>query len=312
MKYKILFLASIVFFAVVAKKNRLTKQTLPTNRSDIITDHENKKTTSIKAVVFTWCSIFEPDENDIERRVKERLGLLRSIGLLFKGIPKKEIIKKELFSLLNEIPVDANPIDPLTWKTDYPSWETDYQLPPIFEQFLLTSTNEQEQVVYKKVFDFLDNTPNIPSDSRRKILKGVADFIFLNEYMNQSMQPIKPMIQLARKLKDEGYTLILVGNCPGYAWDQFLEHFEVAKIVTELFLPKNIFISGKEKVLKTSQEMIKKVLKNHSFLHQNYLVIECNEHNLKYPKQIGMHTVVFNPQKNNFELFKQQFDAIIS
>lgn len=254
-----------------------------------------------KTIIISFNVLFKPNEKTIEKHVRESLSIFRAIGLLFSGIPSKEEIKRHLFSTLQEISLANISIDQQKWQTPYAPWDVDYAYPPILNQFVTSTTLEQEKAIYTKIVHHIRRHPHIGS-TRKIILKAIADFLFQSQWMNKAMEPVPEMVRLMQYLKNEGHTLILISGTPGHAWDIFLKYAPQSQALHMLFSHDTMYVAGHKNILQTSPEMYALILEEHNLDPADCIVIAHNNHDLRHPKEMGMHTCVYTPQ-HNFENF---------
>lgn len=247
---------------------------------------------------------YRPKEDIIEEHVRKSLGLFKSIGLLFSGIPTKEEVKRQLFTTLDKIPLADISISPDTWQTSSVPWDIDYAYPPILNQIITSSTLEQEKIIYKKVVQAINRNSRL-NKSRKIILKCIADFLFQSEWMNKVMQPVPEMIQLVEELQKNGHRVILVAGVPGHAWDTFLAYYPASASIKKYFSSDTIYVSGKKNLLPTSPALYDLILKEHNLDPADCCVIAHNHHDLMYPKELGMKTFIYNLKNKNFVTFRQ-------
>jgi hypothetical protein len=255
-----------------------------------------------KTIIISFNVLFHPNENVIEKHVRESLSIFRAIGLLFTGIPTKEEIKQQLFSSLQEIQLASLTIAPHTWQTNYAPWDTDYAYPPILNQMITSSTFAHEKAIYTKVTSHIRHHPNMGT-TRKIILKAIADFLFQSKWMNKAMEADPNMVKLLEQLQKDGHKIILLAGVPGHAWDTFLASAPAAQIIKKFFTPDRCYVSGKKNILHTSSECYAMIIKEHALHPTKCIVIAHNTYDLAYPQEIGMHTLVYQSHNNNLETF---------
>jgi methionine salvage enolase-phosphatase E1 len=260
------------------------------------------RTTTIIMALDSLCAT---DEKVIEKEIRSSLSIGTSIGLLFSGIPSKNVVHKQLFSLLEQIPLVPSATDPQSWKTSYIPWDENEPHPPILNQMLTSSTQKEENLIYETVINFLQAQHKL-NKGRKIILTTIADFLFHSGKLNQVTQPVEAMVDLVKKLHHDGYTVILTAGVSGYGWDTFLTDYPQGKVVASLFAPSDRYISGKERLLPTSEKFYQKIMRERHLAPQECVVVGNNQHDLAYPKKIGMKTLVYNPQETNFTNFSEK------
>ncbi len=259
----------------------------------------------ISTIIMSFDSLFTTDEKIIEKEVRSQLSIGTSIGLLFSGIPSKDVVHKQLFSLLRQIPLVSSSTDPKTWETRYIPWDENEPHPPILNQMLTASTQKEENIIYETVINFLQAQHKL-NKGRKIILTTIADFMFHSGKLNQVTEPVEPMIELVKKLQHDGYTVMLTAGVSGYGWDTFLTDYPQGKVVATLFAPSEIYVSGKERLLPTSEKFYQKIIREHHLTPKECIVIGNNSHDLAYPKKIGMKKLVYNPQQTDFRNFSDK------
>lgn len=274
---------------------------------------QNTFNSPITTIIFSFNTLFRPNAQKIQKFITDKLTLRNYVSLLLKGIPSSEEAKDQVFSTLEQIPQVSHLTNLNQWKTPYPSYETgNRKFPPIFCQLLTSQTQAEEQIIFNKISDYVNNNTKIKSKTRRKIVHAIIETIFQTHNMNQFVEPLYEVIAFARDLKNHGYQIIINGNVPGYAWDKFVSDYPQGQFVKELFPEDDCFISGKNHVLKTSDTMYNLILTTHQLIPEQCLVIDSNEKNLQYPKIIGTKTLAFDTETGNINQFKNLVNRLLT
>ena len=263
-----------------------------------------------KTVIVFFDVLFRPNEAEIEQRIRKQISIGRGLSILLSGIPSKEEAKDELFSVLYETPLAKISIPDASWQTPYVPWEEDYKFPPIFNQSLVSANRDDEKKINQQISTTIKKTSDIKK-ARKPILQASANFIFQSNLMNETLEPIENMIDFLKTLKENNYTLLLIVGMSGYGWDTFLESHENAQIIQELFSEKQRYVSGKKHVLPTSPAMFDMIIREQKLNPKDCLVIGDHEHDLDYPRKIGMKAFICNPKTNDFNTFYDTFAAAI-
>lgn len=270
--------------------------------------------TKTTTIIVAFSTLFEPDEAQIEQHIRDKIGIMGGIRLFFSGIPSKEEGKRDYFELLNSINLPASAhtksIKSALQSPYYP-WEKEYAFPPILRYNVLTKTLAEERETYAYVSQKIESANHL-SSGKRKINQGLIDFVFQSKRMNPILIPIKPMINLMRSLKKQGYQLILIANAPGYGWETFLRDYPQAQVLSELFQKENMFISGIDGVFAQSETMYTKIITQKNLTPNKCLVIDSNVNNVRYPRKIGMKTIIFNTLHYKFKSFNTAFQKLLT
>jgi FMN phosphatase YigB (HAD superfamily) len=266
------------------------------------------KTTTI---IVSFNTLFRPDAQLIREYIQSTLTIRNYLSLLLKGIPSPEETKSLLFTFLATVPTIHTLLPNPTWISDYPSYETaGYKFPPIFCQMIVSKTLQHEEAILKQILSSLHNYASIQSETRKKILKATIETLFQSKLMNKFVNPINPMLHLFQKLK-ESYRLILIGNIPGYAWQDMLNRPKTQPLL-QLFPTTHRYVSGERQLLKTAPEMYRLILDDHGLKPQECLIIDSTALNLEYPLQLEMTTIAFDPNKDTISQFKQNLETILN
>lgn len=263
-----------------------------------------------KTVIFSFNTLFLPNEAKIEQHIREKVGLWYGLRLLLSGIPTAEEIKNETLTLLHEMPLLNITIPHKTWQTEYVPWEGGaWRFPPILQQYQITSDYHDEELFHHAVNRYIIQKKSIKK-SHKPILEGVMDFLF-SDHMNRVVEPIQPMIEVAKKLRNKGYIIMLTAGVPGHAWDNFLAAYPQAQVLKELFTEKQRYISGKEHFLPTSRAMFEKIMDDHQLDPHACVVIGRYYHDLDYPRSIGMNTLIFDQKTTDFNRFYHELTTTL-
>lgn len=267
----------------------------------------------ITTIVVAFNAVFRPDQSLIAGYIRSKLRFRNYISLIFKGIPKSDVIKKELFDFLHTVPRVPDLPEPHNYDAHYFPYEMEgTAFPPIFRQMFVTQKSEDEQKIVQQIVYHLHNNSGISSQTRRVIMQAIVETIFQTHLMNQFVQPNSFMLALLNNLQQQGYRLILIGNVPGYAWKKLLLECPQSAPLKSLFDEQHRFISGERILLSTSPELYEIMINQHDLDAAECLVIESTLNNTRCAQRYGMSCITFNEKKDNFQKFKQKVLNILA
>ena len=264
-----------------------------------------------KTIIVMLDTIFYPDEAKIEQEIRKKIGIGKGIGILFSGVPSKEEAKDEFFAALDDVPLAKISVPNATWQTPYVEWEDEYKYPPILNQSLIAATSKDKKTI-KEVINHKLRRSRKFKKAHHPIIQASIDYTLDTQLILNTLSKDEHMMSLLKKLKDEGYQLILVAGMSGATWDAFIKSYEPSESLHEIFANNDIYISGKEQKLPTSPALFDKIIKQHHLNPSHIIVIGDNKHNLAYPEKQGMITFVYDPEKSNFSHLEQKIQHALA
>lgn len=259
-----------------------------------------------EAIIITLDTWFYPNESKIEKRIREKISLFQ--GLRLAGTEKDEV-KDEFFKVLEETPLAQISIDDETWKTPYVLWDENYKHPPILSQSLVAQTKEDKKIISNLIRRTVRKSRAFPR-AHRTLIQLSIDYAIETPLIIDTMSQDAQMTDLLKELKKEGYQLILIVSMSKPTWQTF-DTCPPARIISNIFDKENLYISGIEKKLPTSPAIFNKIIKQHHLNPNNTIAIGDNKHNLDYAREQGMKTIIYNPQKSDFNNFEKQLNAVL-
>lgn len=261
-------------------------------------------------IIFAFTNVlYQIDQNLIKNYIKSTLNWKNKISLGLKLATNRNFQEKQkdyYFRALNLVKRNFDKSD----NKKYPAYGDQKKIPPILATFLRSNNPSKARTIYNKVTNTIQNLNRINNEkiksSHKKIFLGSARYTFLASAVNESLKPINDMIQLAQRLKKEGYEVLLVSNSAGSIWNNFLQSSKSSQI-TSLFPPDNCFISGLLGTLCPSPEFFAHILGEYDAAKDSYelrdpkncIFIEAEVGHFTYPQSIGMHCIAYegNTQK---------------
>lgn len=186
-------------------------------------------------------------------------------------------------------------------------------LPLIFSTFFLLQDEQKEKQLRIYIKNELEKTDH--TSSLKKILSASIDIMFNSNEINEIMELNNDMYTMAKKCKESGHNLILTGNIPTHAFENFIQ---LAKgyPLKELFDEKKRFISGKLQLLTPQKEFYEIILKNCDAKPINWITI--NEHKKNMLAALCLQATIirfktFDKKKEILDKFNEKLkNALIS
>ncbi|HSW76640.1 MAG TPA: HAD family phosphatase [Candidatus Saccharimonadales bacterium] len=181
-------------------------------------------------------------------------------------------VKQELFKILDKVPA----------KTTEPMYNEGKKLPQIMVDWM---TGRPSSEIRLQVLREIRRSNH--SDSVKNLFRSITRLMFNPKTFANSQKPIKPMVDLAKKLKKNGYKLYVLSN-----WDE--ESFRLLKKQnTEIFnLFDGIMISGEEKLGKPNPEIYKRLLEKYNLDCRECTFIDDESNNTQAAQRFGIASIV--------------------
>lgn len=223
----------------------------------------------IKAICFDVETILETDDMRASSYVGkvDSLRYLRQVGHL--------PCQNDLFTQLMKVPADS---------TEF-TYNNELKMPLVFSDWLMCV--QPANTLLTKILNFLENAKI--TDIEKTILSNIIKMMFTPTSLIDTRKVIKPAEQLLNQLKQNGYKLYLTGN-----WihvDVMQQKFD--KLLSNF---SGIFVSGKLKKLKPSQDFYNTVLQRINLTAADVLWIERESNFVSKAKQYNLNMILFNPK----------------
>lgn len=106
------------------------------------------------------------------------------------------------------------------------------------------------------------------------------------------MPPIKEMYPIVKSLKENGYNIYLLSNCPGW-----FEDFKKSVPAFDFF--DGFIISAKYNLIKPEKEIYEVLFREFSLVPEECFFIDDSPANIETAKNLGMHGHCFNDKDTN-------------
>ena len=106
------------------------------------------------------------------------------------------------------------------------------------------------------------------------------------------MPPIKEMYTIVKSLKENGYNIYLLSNCPGW-----FEDFKKSVPAFDFF--DGFIISAKYNLIKPEKEIYEVLFREFSLVPEECFFIDDSPANIETAKNLGMHGHCFNDKDTN-------------
>lgn len=127
-------------------------------------------------------------------------------------------------------------------------------------------------------------------------LQPLVDKIMNEWYLY--LTPFKDIIQLVKKLKEEGYTLYLLSNTS-------LSFYEYYENVEAFAYFKDFYISAKHLLMKPDPAIFKDFCEKHHLDPAECFFIDDSRDNISSAKSIGMQGICFNGNYDNAQMIDE-------
>lgn len=129
--------------------------------------------------------------------------------------------------------------------------------------------------------------------NEREITENIIDIAFNPEKIHEITRPVSTMINLAKKLKNNGHKIYILANMP----------HEVRESITNAYpdfmnLFDGIVISAEVNALKTEKKLFKHLLTTHKLNPKKCIIIDDEPNAVKIAKSLGMTGITFTNEKS--------------
>jgi HAD superfamily hydrolase (TIGR01509 family) len=135
----------------------------------------------------------------------------------------------------------------------------------------------------------LDTAKFFSSIKEKNLMSSIMNLMLDPAVISHVTEPIKQMVTLAQKLKNNGYDLYLCANVPQEFYTALQKKYPD---IIQLF--KGVIISSEVKKVKPEKEMFEHLLNTHKLSAQNCIVIDTMPQSIDVAKQLGMRTILYN------------------
>ncbi|MFA5998821.1 MAG: HAD family phosphatase [Candidatus Babeliales bacterium] len=245
------------FFIVAAKNQPTSLQIVPAQHSQY------------KAVIFDLGGVLFTTSTGAKVSTIAPT-ILKNPTLLYYMIGLN--IKQELFNLLDKVPA----------KTTESMYNEGKKLPQIMVDWM---TGRPSNQVRLEVLRQIRKSRH--SDSVKNLFRSISRLMFDPATFANSQTPIKPMVDLVKKLKKNGYKLYVLSN-----WDN--ESFTLLKKQhAELFSQfEGIMISGQENMGKPNPELYKRLLEKYNLDCSQCAFVDDETNNTQAAEKLGINSIV--------------------
>jgi len=245
------------FFIIAAKYQPTSLQVVPAQRSQY------------KAVIFDLGDVLFTTSTTA--KVTTIVPTMFKNPTLFYRLIGFEV-KQELFKMLDKVPA----------KTTEPMYNQGKKLPQIMVDWM---TGRPSSEIKLEVLRQIRKSPH--STAIKNLFRSITRLMFDPETLANSQTPIKPMVDLAKKLKKNGYKLYVLSN---WETDSFKS---LKKQHAELFnMFDGIMISGQEKMGKPNSELYTRLLEKYNLDCAQCAFIDDEVNNTQAAEKLGIQSII--------------------
>ncbi len=152
----------------------------------------------------------------------------------------------------------------------------------------------------RNAIEELDNNKFFVSSKEKSIMRSIIDLTFDPTVTASITEPIKQMISLAQKLKQNGYSVYLLTNIP----DEFYTVLQNnhPSVIT---LFDGIVVSSHIKTAKPNKEAFEHLLTAHNLNPTSCILVDNNPENVSTAKSLGMKAIVHEKASNTIQYLKK-------
>lgn len=258
---------SLILLQICINQNLLAKY-------EIVPAHQS----SFKAVIFDMGEVLVTTST----KSKALLFLPKSISeiSIFYTLLSYNI-QVELFKALNEVPAQTSP--------SIKMYNKNKQMAQIMVDWMVIP-NSSHKICQQAIKQIAQSNR---SDQMKKVLIKVVQFMFDPEKFIESQIIIKPMQELAEKLKENGYKLYILSN---WANDSFPLLKRRYPKLFQLF--DGIMISGEEALGKPHSDFYQRLLMKYHLAAEECIFIDDEPHNIEAAKALGVTSITHDSNKS--------------
>ena len=143
----------------------------------------------------------------------------------------------------------------------------------------------------KNAIEQLEAAHFFSSAKEKNLMQTIMNLILDPTIIAYVTEPIKPMVSLAQKLKNNGYSLYMCANIPAEFY-ALLQN----KYASILSLFDGIIISSQIKTAKPHESVFKQLLSTYNLDPKQCIVIDNAKENMTAAQSLGMQAIVYEKQ----------------
>jgi FMN phosphatase YigB (HAD superfamily) len=161
-----------------------------------------------------------------------------------------------------------------------------------------TCQETHEQIT--NAIENLDKTKFFSSEKEKKLMAAIMNLMLNPEMVPHITEPIRPMIDLAQKLKNNGHKIYLFANVPHEFYDALeKKHPEV------IALFDGVTISCKAKIAKPDKALFDHFITTHKLNPQECILIDTLKSAADMAKTLNMQTIIYDKPSNIVQQLKK-------
>ena len=303
--------------------NHISSMSLLNNLFNSNQSHETineeliEKTKDPKHILIDISTLYQPNIDKAEQHILSSLGYsshitygIKLLDKLFNQIQlRKEEAKKKLFLFLESL--DLSSIKLPTSKHTVMTPER--MLPAVFSTFFLLQTKEEENILRTFIKEKLEKIDD--EDSIKKALNASIELMFNADAIHDIMELNITLYNRAKKLQQADHQLILIGNIPSYAYENFIKKNKEKKIIS-LFKQEHIFISGNVQMLTSQKKFYTNIFEKLNIKPNKCIVINEKTENMQKAYCLGATIIKFKhyalDKKDAYEKFNTKLETALT
>jgi HAD superfamily hydrolase (TIGR01509 family) len=148
----------------------------------------------------------------------------------------------------------------------------------------------QVQKEIAQCIELLDTQKHFSSAKEKSLMINIMDIILNPTTTANMIEQVKPMVQLAEKLKSAGHTIYIFANAPSELYAAIEKKYPE---IIQLF-DNNVIISSQLKIAKPNPAIFKHLLTKYNLMPQNCILIDDLAETVAVAKKLGMQAFVYD------------------
>lgn len=156
-----------------------------------------------------------------------------------------------------------------------------------------TKTCAQVQMELEQCIEQLAQEKYFGSEKERKIVQEIITLILNPDEVSLLTKPVKPMVKMMKKLKNDGHNLYLFANVPQEIFTSLKKtHPEIIQLFD------GVVISSQVKMVKPDPNIFKYLISKHKLTPEKCIIIDEQKESIHIAQELGMKGIVYKkPQK---------------
>ncbi len=148
--------------------------------------------------------------------------------------------------------------------------------------------------------ELLDTQNYFSSTKEKNLMSTIMNIALDPEFTTTLVEPIKPTVQLAHKLKAAGHSIYIVANTPDELYKAF--HKKHPDII-DMF--DGVVISSHVKAIKPDPIIFDHLINTHNVNPKDCIMIDDREENISAAKKLGMQVIIYDKSSSVMSKLKR-------